>query len=537
MPPNKPKWWAKAQREQREFEAWLERREIVLARRIGAARNKFVRGIAAQYELTPDSQFTLLERTHAEAIQKLLTASYRQVVAYQAGLTLDRIRSLKRIPNYEGYFERLIQSWIRLNALDKAESIAATAADDVRRAIARGVDNGEGNREIGRAIRKVTGLTVSRALTVARTEVHGAALFASETISKQAEADFGLKLMKFWVPTLDSRTRDAHAAMAGKSEPMDGMFNVGGRMMSRPGDPAGGAANVINCLHPDSIIDAATPESLSRRHYKGSMVIIELENGNKLSVTPNHPILTGGGWIGAAELVEGQEIVCAGGSDKRIGKAFNIQNIKPSVEEIYNSLSIHGMGVRMAAVVVDFHGDITDKGVDIIPIDGKLRNSVEAFSFDPFNKLSFALPNLILRRKFISCLFLVPALGALGAANGVMGCLNLVGTLRFGHARPFKGLGLRLGARLNSALLKAQVNTASAYSKFVAYCLNRIAKAVEADDGIGMLVMSRITRHVMVPYEGFVYNLTDKKSYYICNGIVNHNCRCSLIYREVEDVS
>jgi hypothetical protein len=245
--PSKPKWWAQAEREQRKFEAWLERREIVLARRIGAARNRFVRSIAAQYEFTPDSEFSLLERAHAEAIEKLLTASYRQTVEYQAGLTLDRIRSLKRIPNYEGYFERLIQMWIRLNATDKATSIAATATDDVRRAIARGTEAGKGNREIGWDIRNVTGLTVSRALTIARTEVHGAALFASETISKQAEVDFGIKLMKFWVPTLDARTRDSHAAMAGKSEPMDGKFTVGGKQMSRPADPAGGPENVINC--------------------------------------------------------------------------------------------------------------------------------------------------------------------------------------------------------------------------------------------------------------------------------------------------
>lgn len=244
---SKPKWWARAEREQREFEAWLERREIVLARRIGAARNRFVRSVAAQFVFIPDSQFSLLERNHVEELEKLLTASYRQVVGYQAGLTLDRIRSLKRIPNYEGYFERLIQMWIRLNATDKATSIAATAADDVRRAIARGTEAGKGNREIGRDIRKVTGLTVARALTVARTEVHGAALFASETISKQAEVDFGIKLMKFWGPTLDARTRDAHAAMSGKSEPMDGKFMVGGKLMSRPSDPAGGAANVINC--------------------------------------------------------------------------------------------------------------------------------------------------------------------------------------------------------------------------------------------------------------------------------------------------
>lgn len=242
------KFIAAARAEQLAFEAWLERREIVLARRIGAARNRFVRAIAEQYPLTPDSSFLMLQRKHEAELLAILTAMYGKVIESRAAQTLGAIRSMKRMPDYAGYFARLTQLWVLANAGDKATSIAATALNDVRRAIDRGLENGDGSREIGRSIRKVTGLTVSRALTIARTEVHGAALFASESIATQAQNELGVKLMKFWVPTLDSRTRDAHAAMAnGEGQPMDGKFNVGGRMMSRPSDPAGGPENVINC--------------------------------------------------------------------------------------------------------------------------------------------------------------------------------------------------------------------------------------------------------------------------------------------------
>jgi hypothetical protein len=173
---------------------------------------------------------------------------YRSVISEQAAKVLNNIRSMKRIPNYEGFFERLIQSWITLNATDKANSIAATATSDVRRAIEKGLTNGKGNREIARDIAKVSGLTSSRALTVARTETHGAAMYASETIAKQAQTDFGIKLTKHWISTLDARTRDAHAAMSpDDGVDMNGDFIVGGVPMSRPSDPRGGAANVINC--------------------------------------------------------------------------------------------------------------------------------------------------------------------------------------------------------------------------------------------------------------------------------------------------
>jgi hypothetical protein len=60
--------------------------------------------------------------------------------------------------------------------------------------------------------------------------------------------NFYITMTKHWISTLDARTRDAHAAMS----PDDGVginedFLVGGVPMSRPGDPRGGAANVINC--------------------------------------------------------------------------------------------------------------------------------------------------------------------------------------------------------------------------------------------------------------------------------------------------
>jgi len=73
-------------------------------------------------------------------------------------------------------------------------------------------------------------------------------MFASVETATEAERDLNIKLVKKWLPAEDARTRPAHAAMANKPYiPMDDKFNVGGEMLSRPGDPAGSAGNVINC--------------------------------------------------------------------------------------------------------------------------------------------------------------------------------------------------------------------------------------------------------------------------------------------------
>jgi hypothetical protein len=134
------------------------------------------------------------------------------------------------------------------HTLKQATTIAETTMSDVRRSIQRGLSEGLGIAVVARDIRKVANLSPYRAATVARTEIHNAALYASEEISKQAQVDFGLRLMKFWIPTQDGRTRDAHAAMAKHpGVEMDQKFRVGGEMLSRPGDPAGSAGNIINC--------------------------------------------------------------------------------------------------------------------------------------------------------------------------------------------------------------------------------------------------------------------------------------------------
>lgn len=241
-------WWQQAQRDQRAFEAWLDRIEPPLARKVARSKNKLINKISDAYAMSPDSAFGLYEREHRLEIERLLNETYAKVIPKRAADTLDSIRSLKRWPNYAGYFDRLIARWVSQNALEHAVGIADTTMRDIQRIIKRGIDDGMGNAQVAREIRKVKAFSVYRAMTIARTEIHGASLFAQDEIAKQAQADFGIRLMKFWIPTLDARTRDAHAAMVRhEGVEMSGTFNVGGVRMSRPSDPAGGAANVINC--------------------------------------------------------------------------------------------------------------------------------------------------------------------------------------------------------------------------------------------------------------------------------------------------
>lgn len=82
-----------------------------------------------------------------------------------------------------------------------------------------------------------------RADRIARTEVLSATSYASQV---GADAT-GLLYDKVWDAFLDSRTRPAHVQAHGQRVGKYGKFEVDGVLMERPHDPAGGAANVINC--------------------------------------------------------------------------------------------------------------------------------------------------------------------------------------------------------------------------------------------------------------------------------------------------
>jgi len=136
-------------------------------------------------------------------------------------------------------------------------------------------------------------------------------------------------------------------------------------LMDYPGDMSASIANWINCLHPDTKVTQATPESFTRREYIGKLVSIVTDTGNKISVTVNHPILTDAGWVAADQLIESD---CVISSDffNAYGFHFDVKDRIPTIEKVYNFFSIISAPVRCAGSI----GDIPIKsslGLNDIP--------------------------------------------------------------------------------------------------------------------------------------------------------------------------
>lgn len=129
-------------------------------------------------------------------------------------------------------------------------SVAETIKAKIRESLSQAMNKFVSPDKIAAQLRKDLGGEFSRkrAALIVRTETTYISNIAAEQAANELEAELGMKLTKVWIATRDERTRDAHRAMIGqKPIPKESKFLVGGVPMDKPGDPAGGLSNIINC--------------------------------------------------------------------------------------------------------------------------------------------------------------------------------------------------------------------------------------------------------------------------------------------------
>ena len=109
--------------------------------------------------------------------------------------------------------------------------------------VSRGLATGMLYGEIARNVASWAGIPKNNAMRITRTEAHRIQVKASMDACEKAKSK-GADVVKVWDATRDSRTRDSHAQVDGEIRELDERFSNGLRY---PGDPSGGAAEVINC--------------------------------------------------------------------------------------------------------------------------------------------------------------------------------------------------------------------------------------------------------------------------------------------------
>src|SRR5699024_7902691 len=117
-------------------------------------------------------------------------------------------------------------------------------------------------------------------------------------------------------------------------------------------------------------------ESASRARYSGPAYRIVTKAGRSLTVSPNHPVLTGRGWLPAEGVQQGDEMVHTGiGEATAPGAHVKFDDMPSSTADLFDALAREGTLARVAATGDDLHGDAVwcEREVDVVvPHDGLL---------------------------------------------------------------------------------------------------------------------------------------------------------------------
>lgn len=193
----------------------------------------------------------------------VLTAMWREAITTGGRFPIDQEKAA--FPHIEAkaepltLFEQIILDFIQRFGAAKVTQILETTRDQLQRIVDRGVRDGLGQEAIAKAITDtVPSLSRTRARVIARTEVHAAAMYASQEVAKTA----AVPMNKRWISVFDHRTRDFgegdgvvdqanHRRMNEETVGPDELFSVprlgGFDLMTGPGDPNAPVYQVVNC--------------------------------------------------------------------------------------------------------------------------------------------------------------------------------------------------------------------------------------------------------------------------------------------------
>jgi hypothetical protein len=526
-----------------------------------------------------------IDDEHRTNIEKVLLELYE--VAGQSGFSYINGLYGKKKGSMAEALARLAEAWFP-DAFAMSTLIAETSKEYLRAVTHKLVAEGVHENEMARSIREAgEDVSLSRARTIARTESHAAVMKSQQQVLDDMDLP---PYKKVWMAGSDGRVRKSHKKADGQERLPNEPFDVGGDSLMYPAERGGKPENVINCLLPDAKISVCSPTKLYRRRYVGAVIKIKLISGDELSVTPNHPILTNTGWKKAYALTESDKVLVDLGANCVKSVDLDVKTVHAKVGDLFDSLIESGHSPRATTGVMNFHGDVSDSDVEVIDVAGPLVNGVESKGQEVFEDLL-----LELSETASGCLIGDGALdqflfASLDPSDGIVGSfsnfLALLGSCIF---KPNE-IGLRPASDLEAEFFQASVYCDPIHSQSLTHVQDRDLGIIEAFDFIdNQLPLMRLSKgeiktlgdqinsadgaiehlgyfersfpllkkffdfylalqsqkmrfgfqniglSLVSHYDGYVYNIEDKKVFYCATTIVNHNCRCVTTEKFIDD--
>jgi len=383
-----------------------------------------------------------------------------------------------------------------------------------------------------------------RALLIARTEVTGA-LNCGQAAQQEQLFNDGVTDGMEWMAIIDQYTRGSHAALNGARAPGDypvGKWDVGGHVAPYPGHHSLPAAERCNCILPGQLVEGRFIAG-TKAYYGGQVCEIITRGGRRLTVTPQHRILTEDGFVAAGSLHQGEKLL-----------AYNVQAEGPGfisvgrdqiyhepalIEDVFEALRLaadvsdKGLVERRRGLPDDFHGD--GRGlrgeVEVVWADGSLLLEGIPRPIEKGVEDIFPGVDLGLGRVSASC-----SVGDGRIASDARGaCIAGIGQLGLGlpsstalakdsrtvalECLPLDEFSFGSASHLDAAFPEAIKEDVAAVAGLVADLLERLP---------GLVLLDEVVEVRNRNFTGHVYDLQSVNGLIITEGIGISNCRCTL---------
>lgn len=342
----------------------------------------------------------------------------------------------------EGY-----QAVLREN-VSLIRSISSEYLTQVQGDVWRSVSQGYDLEKLTNKLQESYGVTHRRAAFIARDQSNK----AKAVIENVRRQELGITTAIWQHSGAGKEPRPSHVAANGKVfELAKGMFLDDEWVL--PGQ-------AINCLPGDSAIEfAAGCKKLWRRRYSGDLTEIVTASGKSIKATPNHPVLTGRGWLPIQSVNVGDDVIRIG--EQIVGGVeANVNRDVAKFSEIFDAVANYIRPVAAVGIGFEFHGDHADGEVETVNIDGFLPSEVDTDAAKTFCELFFAeADHVVVGPGFNSDGALASAVRRLfGAPEGIVRGFSSLLPLLLSHGSHADEVCFCLSSYLNSALDKAKAN-------------------------------------------------------------------------------
>lgn len=400
------------------------------------------------------------------------------------------------------------------------------------------------------------------------------ALNGGHQATRDMLADEGIVKRKEWLAILDMVLRPTHFQANHQKTDAKGMFTVGGRQTPYPGHTSLPAKERVHCFVPGVEVQGSFVAGM-RSEYTGRVTEIVTRSGRRLTVTPNHPILTEHGFIAAGLLEPGDKILAYNAkidaSAVMAPGGNEIEHEPAVIEDVFQAIALLG-GIKVErAEKDDFHGDGArcNGKIDIVSVDGRLLSNLEPSRPQEGGDIILALED----REAFS----LPGLGDLDSGGErplatSRGCPSRFALAFDGgpvvlQSRQLQPLRIGSAAYLNASLFESPVDHKPGHSELLGDRIDGIATHVVANNGSDIEVVpiarpinafllqdpvdSRPAAMVLArnlrgrhpgsievddvvavnvfEFCGHVYDLESTVGFLVANGILTSNCRCVAI--------